>query len=102
MLSSTLPGGEACPTGSNARKIERNVRVTAMVIVADVCAVLDQLAPLAHAEEWDNVGLLLGDKTVAVRGIMTCLTVTPDSVREAIDRGASLIVSHHPIFFRAT
>jgi dinuclear metal center YbgI/SA1388 family protein len=48
------------------------------------------------------VGLLVGDRKGTVTSIMTCLTVTPDSVAEAIGQRASLIVTHHPFPFRAT
>src|SRR4029078_3948591 len=50
--------------------------------------------------DWDNIGLLLGDRSVPCQRVMTCLTVTAESVSEAIERQASLIVTHHPIFFR--
>ena len=72
-----------------------------MLSVANVTDFLNQCAPLTLAAEWDNVGLLLGgDVPAPVRRIMTCLTITPESAREAIDEGASLLVAHHPIFFR--
>ena len=45
---------------------------------------LERLAPAALAEEWDNVGLLIGDPSTTVARIMTCLTPTPESVAEAI------------------
>jgi dinuclear metal center YbgI/SA1388 family protein len=61
---------------------------------------LDQFAPPQLAANWDNVGLLLGDRTASVQRIMTCLTVTPESAAEAIEADAQLIVSHHPILFR--
>lgn len=61
---------------------------------------LERLAPAALAEEWDNVGLLIGDPSTTVTRIMTCLTPTPESVAEAIREGASLIVAHHPLPFR--
>lgn len=73
-----------------------------MVAVADVVKVLEAVAPLSLAAEWDNVGLLLGDAMAPAERVMTCLTVTPDSVAEAIEAGAHLIVGHHPILFRAT
>jgi dinuclear metal center YbgI/SA1388 family protein len=72
-----------------------------MLTLAAVMAHLEQLAPPRLAADWDNVGLLLGDRAASVRRIMTCLTVTPDSAAEAIERQADLIVSHHPILFRA-
>lgn len=68
--------------------------------LVDLIAKLDQWHPPHLAEEWDNVGLLLGDRQADVTSVMTCLTVTPESATEAIDKQANLIVSHHPIFFR--
>ncbi len=73
-----------------------------MHTVADLVAALEAIAPLSLAAEWDNVGLLLGDAAAPVQRVMTCLTVTPDSVAEAIECGVQLIVSHHPILFRPT
>ncbi len=71
-----------------------------MPTIADVAAALDRFAPTQTAAEWDNVGLLLGDRAGAVERIMTCLTITPDVVEEAVRERVSLIVSHHPILFR--
>jgi dinuclear metal center YbgI/SA1388 family protein len=71
-----------------------------MVTVAGVIDYLDQFAPTKLAAEWDNVGLLLGDRSAAVQKVMTCLTVTPESSAEAIEAGVQLIVTHHPILFR--
>lgn len=61
---------------------------------------LNIFAPLNLAEEWDNVGLLLGRPESETKKILTCLTLTPDVAMEAIDNQVSLIVSHHPILFR--
>ncbi len=73
-----------------------------MTTIESVCEFLDQFAPTALAEDWDNVGLILGDKTASAQRIMTCLTVTPESAQEAIDKQVDLIVSHHPLPFVAT
>lgn len=62
---------------------------------------MDSFAPTRLAEDWDNVGLLVGDRANQTQRIMTCLTVTPESAAEAIVKKADLIVSHHPIPFRA-
>ncbi len=72
-----------------------------MVTVADLVAFLKQVAPLELAADWDNVGLLLGDPAAEVRRVMTCLTVTPDTAAEAVESAVQLIVTHHPILFRA-
>ena len=71
-----------------------------MPSVADVAAFLDRFAPPATAAEWDNVGLLVGDPTDPADRVMTCLTVTPNVVAEAVADGVNLIVSHHPVLFR--
>lgn len=70
------------------------------VLVQQVIDFFDEFAPLELAEDWDNVGLLIGDPQAEVSKILTCLTVTPDVVSEAIETGAGLIVSHHPMMFR--
>lgn len=73
-----------------------------MLTIADVVRFLTDFAPLELAGDWDNVGLLLGDGAEEVRSIMTCLSVTPETVREAVGAETQLIVTHHPILFRAT
>ncbi|MEN6448972.1 MAG: Nif3-like dinuclear metal center hexameric protein [Thermoguttaceae bacterium] len=72
-----------------------------MTDVETIAAFLEQLAPCRLAEDWDNVGLLVGRREQAVKKIMTCLTVTPASAAEAVAAGADLIVSHHPLPFSA-
>ncbi len=68
--------------------------------IKDACRFLDSFAPTRLAEEWDNVGLLVGDAATEVNRVMTCLTVTPESAAEAIEKKVDLIVSHHPLPFR--
>lgn len=72
-----------------------------MTAVADVAAWLEQFAPRSLAESWDNVGLLWGDPGAEIARVMTCLTVTSKTALEAIHERAELIVSHHPILFKA-
>jgi dinuclear metal center YbgI/SA1388 family protein len=72
-----------------------------MQTVAAIIDYLEHFVPPSLAAGWDNVGLLLGERNAGVKRLMTCLTVTPESAAEAIDEGAGLIVSHHPILFRA-
>ncbi|MEX2317980.1 MAG: Nif3-like dinuclear metal center hexameric protein [Pirellulales bacterium] len=71
-----------------------------MATVNDIAARLEQIAPLSGAEDWDNVGLLVGERGRVVRRLMTCLTLTPTTVSEALDERAELVVVHHPIPFR--
>lgn len=70
--------------------------------INDVVKTLERWFPLPLAESWDNVGLLLGDDREPAERIITCLTLTGATAAEAVEKKASLVVSHHPIFFRGT
>lgn len=72
-----------------------------MTSLEAICGSLSQIAPLRLAESWDNVGLLVGDRQQSVSKIMTCLTITPNVVAEAVEQQADLIVVHHPLPFKA-
>ncbi len=71
-----------------------------MIHVGDVAGFLEQFAPLDLAAEWDNVGLLVGDPNWPAERVMTCLTITPPVVEEAVSAGVQMVVSHHPLPFR--
>ncbi len=71
-----------------------------MTTVYDVARFLEAFAPAQLAESWDNVGLLVGSSEQPVERVMTCLTITPQSVAEAVRMRTNLIVSHHPLPFR--
>ncbi len=73
-----------------------------MATVADFVDFLKRLAPPELAAEWDNVGLIVGDPAAAVERVLTCLTVTPEVVAEAVEARVQLIVTHHPLLFRAS
>ncbi|OYW24802.1 MAG: Nif3-like dinuclear metal center hexameric protein, partial [Planctomycetales bacterium 12-60-4] len=71
------------------------------MILNEVISALEILAPPKLAESWDNTGLLLGDREATIERVLTCLTLTPDVAEEAVSAGAQLIVTHHPILFKA-
>jgi dinuclear metal center YbgI/SA1388 family protein len=71
-----------------------------MADIREICEFLDALAPARLAEDWDNVGLLVGDPARPAQRVMTCLTVTPESAQEAMQGKVDLIVTHHPLPFR--
>jgi len=71
-----------------------------MIQLSEICDFLETFAPARLAEDWDNVGLLVGDPGKSIQRVMTCLTVTPDSAAEAAEGSADLIVTHHPLPFR--
>ncbi|RNC85121.1 MAG: Nif3-like dinuclear metal center hexameric protein [Winogradskyella sp.] len=70
------------------------------MIVQDVINHLHHLAPLAYAEDFDNVGLLVGDKNQKITGVLVTLDTLEDVVDEAIEKNCNLIVSFHPIIFK--
>ena len=68
--------------------------------IKDVCKVLEELSPLHYAEDFDNVGLLVGDKEAQLTGIVVTLDTLENVVDEAIAKNYNLIVSFHPIIFK--
>lgn len=70
------------------------------MIVQEVITHLEALAPLAYAEEFDNVGLLVGDKNTELTGVMVTLDTLEAVVDEAIENHCNLIISFHPIIFK--
>ncbi|MDO6760293.1 Nif3-like dinuclear metal center hexameric protein [Tamlana sp. 2_MG-2023] len=70
------------------------------MIVRDVINHLEELAPLAYAEDFDNVGLLVGDKKAKITGILVSLDTLEAVVDEAISENCNMIVSFHPIIFK--
>ncbi len=69
------------------------------MIVQDVYRILEQHAPFATAEEWDNSGLLVGDAAAPVTKIVVALDATDAVIDCAIREQAELIVTHHPVIF---
>lgn len=67
--------------------------------VKDVANIIEQLAPVGYQEGYDNSGLSVGSPLMEVNGILICFDVTENVVDEAIELGANLIISHHPVIF---
>lgn len=70
------------------------------MLVQDVINQLHELAPLNYAEDFDNVGLLVGDKNQTLTGVLVTLDTLEAVVDEAIENSCNLIVSFHPIIFK--
>jgi dinuclear metal center YbgI/SA1388 family protein len=66
----------------------------------DVVAALESLYPPGTAMDWDQVGLVSGDLDQAVRMVHLAVDPTLAVVREAVDAGADLLVTHHPLLLR--
>ncbi|SMG36646.1 Nif3-like dinuclear metal center hexameric protein [Arenibacter troitsensis] len=69
------------------------------MIIKQVIDILEELAPLNYAEDFDNVGLLVGNANNEVNGILVTLDTLENVVEEAIAKKCNLIVSFHPIIF---
>ena len=70
-----------------------------MFTIKDIRDALFELAPADAKMDFDNVGLLAGDSRRQVKSIIVALDITSEVIEEAIDTGADLIVSHHPLLF---
>lgn len=70
--------------------------------VADVVAALEEQYPAGTAQSWDAVGLVAGDPHAPVRRIHLAVDPTLAVAREAIEAGADLLVTHHPLYLRGT
>jgi len=68
--------------------------------VAAAVAALDERYPPVWAEEWDRVGLVVGDPVWPVARILCVVDCVPETVAEAISADADLIVAHHPLLMR--
>ncbi len=60
----------------------------------------NEFAPFMFQEAYDNSGLIVGDKNQEITSVLITLDTTEDVISEAIDIGANLIISHHPIIFK--
>lgn len=67
--------------------------------ISEITSWLEERYPSAYAEEWDNVGLLVGDDRREVRKVFLALDLTEETLEQALDFQADLIVTHHPMIF---
>ena len=67
--------------------------------VKEITGLVEEMAPLANAEDFDNVGLLVGDDQMEVKGILVTLDTLENVIDEAVATKCNLIVSFHPIIF---
>ena len=69
--------------------------------VDDIIAVVEQIAPLDLAEQWDNCGLQVGSRSQQVKKVWVALDPLLPVVDAAADQGIDLIITHHPLLFRS-
>ena len=71
-----------------------------MTTVCDILDYIETIAPQSLKMDWDNVGLLCGSGKQAVNKILVALDPFEEVCREAVEIGADLIVTHHPLIFQ--
>ena len=71
-----------------------------MIRIKDIAQEIEAFAPRSLQESYDNAGLQVGDPDAVVTGVLLCLDVTEEIIREAKERECNLVVSHHPLIFR--
>ncbi|MFK4786019.1 Nif3-like dinuclear metal center hexameric protein [Fusobacterium sp. MFO224] len=69
--------------------------------LSKIIKLLEEKFPLKNAEEWDNVGLLVGDRKQEIKRVQMSLDITDEVIEKAIGEKVDLIISHHPFIFRA-
>ena len=72
-----------------------------MTTIKDILEYFEEFAPVDTTMDFDNCGLLIGDKNKPVSRVLVALDITNEVVDEADRLGAELIISHHPVIFNA-
>ena len=67
--------------------------------IKQILTILEEMAPLAYAEDFDNVGLLVGDQESEATGVLVCHDALESVIEEAITKKCNLVVCFHPILF---
>lgn len=70
------------------------------VTLNEIINLMEQIAPPALAEDWDNVGLMLGRRDKEVKKILLALDMTKQSVDQSVQEKVDLIITHHPAIFK--
>jgi len=70
------------------------------VKVKDIIDFMEEIAPKSLAEQWDNVGLLVGSKEQSVNRVMVSLDATSTVVDEAAEKKVDMLITHHPVIFK--
>jgi len=65
----------------------------------DIVKFIEEFAPVELAEDWDNVGLMVGNFDSEVGKVLVALDVNDDVIDEALDKNVDMIVTHHPFIF---
>lgn len=69
------------------------------MLLSQLITAIERVAPRNYQESYDNSGLLVGNPSTEVRGVLLCLDTLENIVEEAVERGCNIIIAHHPIIF---
>lgn len=70
------------------------------MLCGEIINVLEQQSPAAYACDWDNVGLLIGSREKEVHRIYVALDATDETIEEAVNANADMLLTHHPMIFK--
>lgn len=68
--------------------------------VQQIADFMEKWAPLSYAEDYDNVGLLIGHPEQKVHSLMVCVDASENVIKQALDKKVDLLLTHHPLIFR--
>lgn len=68
--------------------------------IRDLTTYLEQIAPPSFQESYDNSGLLTGDSSALISGVLVSLDCTEEVIEEAIQKNCNVVVAHHPVIFK--
>lgn len=71
------------------------------MIAKDIIKIIEEQFPPVNAEDWDNVGLLIGNYDKEVKKIQFSIDATLEAIDNAIENKIDMIITHHPIIFKA-
>ncbi len=66
----------------------------------EIIKIIEEFAPGRIQESWDNSGLMVGDPDKEIESLILGLDCTPELIEEAIEYGAGMIITHHPLIFK--
>src|SRR5262249_17388168 len=100
--ASPTPPTPPAPTGTPIRRpwIARRRSSLAALPVIGLVRLPERRCPAAWAEDWDRVGLVLGEPESPVGRVLLAVDCDPSTVAEAVDVGADFMLTHHPLLLR--
>lgn len=66
----------------------------------DIADIIEGFAPLSTQEPWDNAGFCIGSPDTEVKGVLVGFDCTPELIMEAVEKGANMVITHHPLIFK--